>query len=121
MDETTLVRVLKAVGHPKRFRMIQEIAAAGELSCGQVGGKCGGSQPTISHHIKILADAGILVCREAGQHRFISVNLALIDEVSRLLPGRLGVARPARRTGGVRRRVPKENTRARPAHRARRA
>jgi ArsR family transcriptional regulator len=95
-DEATLVRVLKAVGHPKRFRMIQEIGAAGELSCGQIGECFDLSQPTISHHLKILVDAGVLVVREAGQHRFVSVNLPLIKDVGRLLPGYLR-AKPGRR------------------------
>ena len=51
--------------------MIQEIAAAGQLSCGQVAECFNLSQPTISHHLGILANAGVIVVREAGQHRFI--------------------------------------------------
>ena len=44
------------------------------------------SQPTISHHLKILADAGVITVREAGQHRFISVNHDLIHEIAAVLP-----------------------------------
>jgi len=89
MDDDALLRVLKALAHPKRFRMVQEIAAAGELTCGQIGECFPVAQPTISHHMKILSDAGILVVRHEGQNRFTSVNQALIDNALRLVPVRL--------------------------------
>lgn len=83
MDDDDRIRVLKALAHPKRFRMIQEIAAAGELSCGQIGERFPLSQPTISHHLRILNDAGLLVVRRAGQHAFVSLT-SLGDRICRL-------------------------------------
>jgi ArsR family transcriptional regulator len=97
MDETKLLRVLKALADPKRFRMLQEIAAASELTCGQVGELFPLSQPTISHHLKILTDAGLLVVREAGQHHFISANLELVNQVAAFLPSRVVVASSRKR------------------------
>ena len=125
MTEAMLVRVLKAIGHPKRFRMVQEIAAAGELSCGEVCGRFECSQPTISHHMKILAQADVLIVREAGQQRIITVNRPLIDEVSRFLPGQLTsrslpgqqtLPPRGRRTASPRSRTAREKPRARRAH-----
>src|SRR2546426_12600221 len=89
LDDALLVRVLKALAHAKRFRMVQEIAAAGELSCGEIGERFQLAQPTISHHLKILHDAGILQVRREAQHGFLSVNRELLDSVLELLPGRL--------------------------------
>lgn len=89
MDDQKLVRVLKALADKGRFKMVQEIAAAGELSCGQVGERFDLTQPTISHHLKILADVEVLLVRREGQHAIISVNEALLDEVAALLPRRL--------------------------------
>ena len=86
MEEAGLVKVLKALADRKRIRMTRAIAAAGELSCGQVHSLFRLSQPTISHHLKILADAGVIMVREAGQHRFISVNLDLLHEIADVLP-----------------------------------
>ncbi|MCU1386177.1 MAG: transcriptional regulator, ArsR family, partial [Acidobacteria bacterium] len=86
MDAVVLAQALKALGDPKRLRMVQEIAAAGELSCGQVCARFDLAQPTISHHLAKLVDAGVLTVREAGQHRFISINAAVIRELARLLP-----------------------------------
>jgi ArsR family transcriptional regulator, arsenate/arsenite/antimonite-responsive transcriptional repressor len=92
MDETKLLRVLKALADPKRFRMLQQIASAGELTCGQVGERWPLSQPTISHHLKILTDAGLLEVREVGQHHFISANVDLINELAHSLPGQIPAA-----------------------------
>lgn len=89
MDDQKLVRVLKALADKSRFRMVQEIAAAGELSCGQVGERFDLKQPTISHHLKILAGAEVLHVRREGQHAIISVNQELLDEAATLLPRRL--------------------------------
>jgi ArsR family transcriptional regulator len=86
MDETQVIRALKALANKKRFQMVREIAAAGELSCGQVGQLFDLSQPTVSHHLKILTDAGVIVIREAGQHRFTSVNHQLLEGLALLLP-----------------------------------
>jgi ArsR family transcriptional regulator len=97
MDEAALLKALKALADRKRIRMTREIAAAGELSCSQVKAHFQLSQPTISHHLKILADAGVITVREAGQHRFISVNLALIREIADVLPLSVHAAATRRR------------------------
>jgi ArsR family transcriptional regulator len=89
MDASALANALKALGDTKRLEMAQEIAAAGELSCGQVHELFELSQATISHHLRILADAGVLTVREAGQHRFISINQRVIRELALLLPAHL--------------------------------
>jgi ArsR family transcriptional regulator len=95
LDDAALVRALKALGDATRFRMTQEIASAGELSCGEVAELFDVSQPTISHHLKILIEAGVLVVRNAGKHHYTSVNRALLASLADLLPARL--APPSRR------------------------
>jgi ArsR family transcriptional regulator, arsenate/arsenite/antimonite-responsive transcriptional repressor len=89
LDDAALVRALKALGDATRFRMTQEIAAAGELSCGQVADLFDVSQPTISHHLKILTEAGVLTVRNQGKHHYTSVNRALLVVLGELLPSRL--------------------------------
>jgi ArsR family transcriptional regulator, arsenate/arsenite/antimonite-responsive transcriptional repressor len=89
IEDKDLVKVLKALADAGRLKMIQEVAAAGELSCGQVAEHFDVSQPTISHHLKILQEAGILHKRQDGKHHYISVNHALLNEVADLIPVRL--------------------------------
>ena len=89
LEDAELVQALKALADPGRFRMVQEIAAAGELSCGEVAERFDLSQPTVSHHMKILGAAGLLVTRADGKHHYTSVNEALLARIGALLPQRL--------------------------------
>jgi ArsR family transcriptional regulator len=91
MNDAQLVRVLKALADPNRFKMVQEIAAKGELSCGRLGERFSLSQPTISHHLKLLADAGIVIYRREAQQHLLTVDRVLLAEVGALLPERLRV------------------------------
>jgi ArsR family transcriptional regulator len=89
VSDKELIRALKALADPTRFRMVQEIAEAGELSCGEVAARFDVSQPTISHHMKILLEAGLLVQRAEGKHHYTSVNGALVSSLALVLPKRL--------------------------------
>jgi ArsR family transcriptional regulator, arsenate/arsenite/antimonite-responsive transcriptional repressor len=89
IGDRELIRALKALADPTRFRMVQEIAAAGELSCGAVAERFDVSQPTISHHLKILLDAGLLVQRAEGKHHYTSVDRGLLASLVSVLPRRL--------------------------------
>jgi len=93
LDDRALVRALKALGDPTRFRMVQEIAAAGELSCGQVAELFDVSQPTVSHHLNVLVEAGVLSVRVEGKHRYTSVNQPLLAALARVLGARFAPRR----------------------------
>jgi DNA-binding transcriptional ArsR family regulator len=95
VTDQALVKALKALAHPTRFRMVQEIAAAGELSCGRLGERFPLAQPTMSHHQKLLSECGLLVIRREGQHAFLSVDRAVLAEVLGSLPQRLAPGSPA--------------------------
>ena len=89
LDDRALVQALRALGDPTRFRMVQEIAAGGELCCGEVAERFDVTQPTISHHLKVLCVAGVLSVRNQGKHRYTSVNESLLSRLATLLPARL--------------------------------
>lgn len=95
-DDHALLRALRALGDTTRFRMVQEIAAGGELCCGEVAERFDVTQPTIPHHLKVLCVAGVLSVRCQGKHRFISVNRSLLLTLARLLPARLAPAQKPR-------------------------
>ncbi len=105
LSDGDLIKALKALADPTRFRIMQAIADAGELSCGQACDLFDVSQPTISHHLKVLADAELLIRRTEGKHHFTSVNHALLGRLGALLPTRLA-------PGTARRKSKKEPSRA---------
>ena len=92
MTDHDLVKALKAIAHPTRFRMVQEVAAAGELSCGQLGDRFQLAQPTVSHHLKLLSDAGVFSIRQEAQQRLITVNRVVVRGLLGSLPERLAPA-----------------------------
>ena len=60
-EATSLARTLKAIADPARLRLISLVAAheGGEACVCDLTEPLGLSQPTVSHHLKILVDAGI--------------------------------------------------------------
>lgn len=50
-------------------------------SVSQLVGDLGVSQPTVSKHLKVLREAGLVTVREEGQHRFYSLDLRPLDDV----------------------------------------
>jgi len=64
---TALSKAFAALGDPVRLRLFSMIASAGTLcSCDMVG-PIGKSQPTVSHHTKVLADAGLITGEKVGR------------------------------------------------------
>ena len=61
------VRFLQALADPVRLSIIRQIASCGEGVCAcDFTDCCDVSQPTISHHLKVLRDAGVLVSERRG-------------------------------------------------------
>lgn len=66
-DATELARVLAALADPVRLRLLSLVAEGGEVCSCDLEEPLGRSQPTISHHTKALADAGLLTGEKVGR------------------------------------------------------
>lgn len=78
MLEADFVKVAKALSDPTRYRMLQELRRAGELTCSCMCKCFPLSQPTISHHIKTLEEAGLISTRKDGPYHVLTVNETLL-------------------------------------------
>jgi ArsR family transcriptional regulator len=67
MTEKELAKISKALGDPTRLKIYEEIASRGEISCRMVTDMCGLTAGTISHHLRILAEANLIQSRREGQ------------------------------------------------------
>ena len=67
MDNKKIELISKALGDETRLRIYGVIAANKNLTCGELVTLHGVTPATISHHLKILADAGLIECRKDGQ------------------------------------------------------
>lgn len=55
-----LVAVAKALSHPARQQILQTLCARGECLCGEVVEVVGLAQSTVSQHLKVLREAGLV-------------------------------------------------------------
>jgi ArsR family transcriptional regulator, arsenate/arsenite/antimonite-responsive transcriptional repressor len=83
--EDNIVKIAKALSDKTRIKILSEIAGKGSISCGDAEKFASLSQPTISHHCKILTEAGLLNAEKVGRHVIISVNKKAIEEFSSLI------------------------------------
>jgi len=73
-EMTYLKKAMAAVADPCRMSILQEILDKGSICCSDVVSLTGLSQPTCSHHIKLLVDSELIECRKEGRNNFISLN-----------------------------------------------
>jgi len=66
-DAARLARMLGALSDPVRLRLLSLVASEGEVCSCNLEAPLGKSQPTISHHTRILADAGLIVGEKRGK------------------------------------------------------
>jgi ArsR family transcriptional regulator len=66
-EAADLARVLTALSDPVRLRLLSIVAARDEVCSCDLEGPLQRSQPTVSHHTRILADAGLLVGERRGR------------------------------------------------------
>lgn len=85
MDQRELARVSKALSDPTRLRIFEGLSSSKEMFCGQVVEKCGLTPGTISHHLKILADANLIETRREGQFIYMRSRPETIRDYGRAL------------------------------------
>jgi DNA-binding transcriptional ArsR family regulator len=90
VEDITLVSVLAALANPIRLEIVRTLARGGE--CVQADFDVPVSQPTLSHHMKILREAGIAYSRPEGTMCFVSLRPELATRFPDLLPAILDSA-----------------------------
>jgi ArsR family transcriptional regulator, arsenate/arsenite/antimonite-responsive transcriptional repressor len=88
MKINELAKISKALGDPTRMRIFELIAKKKETPCGRLAGIENVAPATVSHHLKILSEAGLIECRREGQFVYNRVKKERMREYTRGL-GRL--------------------------------
>jgi DNA-binding transcriptional ArsR family regulator len=76
---------LKALGHPVRLGIALRLAKAGGTCACDFAHIFGVSQPTVSQHLKVLREAGLVRTRREGTQIYYSLDTAGVREVSGVL------------------------------------
>jgi ArsR family transcriptional regulator, arsenate/arsenite/antimonite-responsive transcriptional repressor len=90
IDETSaagLARVFKALGDPVRLRLVSLIGAreGGEVCVCDLTSAFDLSQPTISHHLKVLREAGLIDSERRGTWVYYRLVPAALERMAGLL------------------------------------
>ena len=71
-EQLDLPAVLYALSDPTRLEIVRRLAADGERACGTFG--LSTTKATLSHHFKVLREAGLIQTRVEGVHRYNSLR-----------------------------------------------
>jgi ArsR family transcriptional regulator, arsenate/arsenite/antimonite-responsive transcriptional repressor len=91
-EVTAAATMFKALADPARVRIVNMLATADEGVCVcDLTPNLGLSQPTVSHHLRKLAEAGLLHREQRGTWAFYSLNAAAVEQLQVLTAFREGV------------------------------
>lgn len=86
-ESVELAALMSAMADPVRLRLLSIIAASGEVCSCNLEEPLARSQPTISHHTRLLADAGLIVGDKRGKWTWWRIVSERLATVRRLLGG----------------------------------
>jgi ArsR family transcriptional regulator, arsenate/arsenite/antimonite-responsive transcriptional repressor len=83
-EAESLAKILKAVAEPARLQLLALIRATGERCACDLTEPVGLSQPTVSHHLKVLTDAGLITREQRGQWAWFRPNEERLRDLATL-------------------------------------
>jgi ArsR family transcriptional regulator len=90
IEAVTLARQFAALADPVRLRLVSLLATSegGAVCACDLVQPVGRSQPTVSHHLKVLADAGLVTSEKRGRNVWYAVVPAALDALRDALANR---------------------------------
>jgi DNA-binding transcriptional ArsR family regulator len=76
--------LFKALNDPTR-RAILEMLKDKDMNAGEIAAEFNISWPSISHHLDLLKQAGLVVSVKEGQYQYYSINTTVMDEMLKWL------------------------------------
>jgi ArsR family transcriptional regulator len=87
-DADDLAAVLKVLASPARLKVLSLLKSSGPMTGVELEACLPLAQPTVTHHLTVLASAGLINNRKEGVFVYRTLNTARVRELSRLLePG----------------------------------
>jgi ArsR family transcriptional regulator, arsenate/arsenite/antimonite-responsive transcriptional repressor len=82
-EATATAELFKALADPARVRIVNLLASAGEPVCAcHLNEPVGLSQPTVSHHLKKLVEAGLLDREQRGKWAYFSLRPESVEKLA---------------------------------------
>ena len=84
-----LQETFKAVGDPTR-REILDILKSGQKTAGEIGEHFEATGATISHHLSVLKQAGLISDEKEGKYIYYELNMSVFQEILSWITGLIG-------------------------------
>ncbi len=81
------VRLLQAVAEPTRLAIIRQLGGEGAVCACDFTVCCDVSQPTVSHHLKVLREAGVVECERRGTWVYYRLTKDAVERLRGLFSG----------------------------------
>ena len=85
MDHSEIEKISKALADATRLKIFEAISGASQMNCGEIVAMRGVTPATVSHHLKILEEAGLIACRRKGQFVYSEVVPETVAAYTRAL------------------------------------
>ena len=85
MDRSQIEKVSKALADKTRLRIFEAISACKHMNCGEIVSMRGVTPATVSHHLKILSEAGLIACSREGQFVYSQAVAETVQAYTRAL------------------------------------
>lgn len=86
-SDAELARMTKAMGHPARVAIMRLLITRGECVCGAIVDELPLAQATVSQHLKVLKEAGLVQGEIDGPRVCYCVNPAAVRRLKELVGG----------------------------------
>lgn len=97
-DDILLARRLKALAHPARLTIVRALMEADRCSCGDIVRSLPLAQSTVSQHLKVLREAGLIRGEIEGPRSCYWVDAGALTTIAATVEG---LAAPAREMAGA--------------------
>ena len=97
MNRSQIEKISKALADKTRLRIFEAISAKNQMNCGEIVSMRGVTPATVSHHLKILSEAGLIACRREGQFVYSEAVPETVEAYSTVLRKISRRMKPARR------------------------
>lgn len=81
------IQLLAALADPTRLEILRELAGSSQVCACDLTDCCDVSQPTVSHHLKVLREAGCVVSERRGSNIYYSVAPNLLERLGGIARG----------------------------------
>jgi len=91
MDRDRIEKISKALGDETRLRIFEAIANKQDMTCGEIVEMRGVTPATVSHHLRILDEAGLVKCTKEGQFVYSRIVPETVEDYTQSLAGLSGL------------------------------